>query len=205
MLDGLLTDLSGLGLLGLCLLAAGLAFGETAMFLDLIVPGEVGMIIVGAAASEAGVPVPVVVLAAAVGAMAGDAASYAMGRRWGRAIIDHFALSRRRLGPLVDAAEAHFAQHGGRSVFAARWVGALRAVVPFVAGMGRLRFGTFLLWNAAASILWAGAAVGAGAVLGRSIADQVDRAGTILSVVVLVALAVWGLRRRARHRAVAAD
>lgn len=203
MLEGLLNDLSGLGTVGLCLLALGLAFGETAIFMDLVVPGEVGMVVVGAATAEAGAPLPVVVLAAALGATCGDSLSYAIGRRWGRGVVGRFALTRRRVLPMVDAAEAHFDRHGGRAVFLGRFVGALRAVVPFVAGMGRLRLSSFLGWNALASILWAGLVVTIGHQLGRSVATGVDRAGTVVSVVVVAGLAVWWWRRR--HRTDDAD
>jgi membrane protein DedA with SNARE-associated domain len=197
-LDGFLADVGGLGLLWLCVLAFGLAFAETAMFLDLLVPGEVGMVVVGAAAAEADLPVPALVACAALGAIAGDTASYGLGRRFGRPLIGRFRVTRRRIGPVVDDAERHFAEHGGRSVFFARFVGALRAVVPFVAGIARLRFGTFLAWNAAASVLWAGLVITIGAVLGRSVADQVDRASTVVSGAVLLALGVWWWRRRRR-------
>lgn len=198
MLDGFLADVGGLGLVWLCVLAFGLAFAETAMFMDLLVPGEVGMVVVGAAAAEADLPVPAVVACAALGALAGDTVSYGLGRRFGRPLIGRFRVTRRRIGPVVDDAERHFAEHGGRSVFFARFVGALRAVVPFVAGISRLPFGTFLAWNAAASLLWAGAVVTLGAVLGRTVADQVDRVSTLLSVVVLLGLGIWWWRRRRR-------
>lgn len=198
MLEGLLSDLSGLGTLGLCLLALGLAFGETAIFMDLVVPGEVGMVVVGAAAAEANAPLPLVVLAAALGATCGDSLSYAIGRRWGRGVVGRFALTRRRVLPMVDAAEAHFDRHGGRAVFLGRFVGALRAVVPFVAGMGRLRIASFLSWNVMASILWAGLVITIGHQLGRSVASVVDRAGTVISVLAVAALAVWWWRRRHR-------
>ena len=201
MLDGFLADVGGLGLLWLCLLAFGLAFGETAMFMDLLVPGEVGMVIVGAAAADAGEPVPLLVASAAAGAICGDTTSYALGRRFGRPLVHRFALARRRFEPVIDEAERHFATHGGRSVFFGRFVGALRAVVPFVAGIARLPLRTFLAWNVAASVLWAGVVVTLGAVLGRSVADRVDQVGTVVSVVVVLALGAWWWRRRRRRAA----
>lgn len=200
MLDGFLADVGGIGLVWLCLLGFGLAFGETAMFMDLLVPGEVGMVVVGAAAAEGGEPVVAVVACAALGAVCGDTASYGLGRRYGRGLIHRFALTRRRLEPVVDDAERHFAEHGGRSVFVARFVGALRAVVPFVAGIGRLRFRTFLAWNLVASVLWAGLVVSLGAWLGRGIADRVDQVGTGISVVALALVGLWWFRRRRRRR-----
>ena len=197
MVTDLLERLGELSTIGLCIAVALLAFSETAILLDLAVPGEVGLVLAGAAAAHGDHPVAAVVMAGALGATAGDTASYLVGRRWGRAVIERFALTRRRLAPLVDRAEAHFAQHGGRSVFLARWVGALRAVVPFVAGLGRLRPTTFLGWNVLASLAWASVVVLLGWGFGERVASVVDRVGLGLSAVVVVGLvATWWWRRR---------
>jgi membrane protein DedA with SNARE-associated domain len=82
-------------------------------------------------------------------------------------------------------------------VFLARWVGALRAVVPFVAGLGRLRVATFVGWNVAASLAWASVVVLLGWGFGERVASVVDRVGLGLSAVVVLALiGAWWWRRR---------
>ena len=197
MVTDLLERLGELSTFGLCLAVAFLAFSETAILLDLAVPGEVGLVLAGAAAANGDHPVAAVVLAGAVGATAGDTVSYLVGRRWGRTVIERFSFTRRRLAPVVDRAEGHFDHHGGRSVFLARWVGALRAVVPFVAGLGRLRPVTFVAWNVAASLAWASVVVLLGWGFGERVASVVDRVGLGLSAVVVVGLvATWWWRRR---------
>ena len=130
MLTGILDHLGGMGTVGLCLALAFLAFGETAIFMDLVVPGEVGLVVAGAAATSGHHPIALVIAAAALGALAGDTTSEAVGRRWGRTLIDRFEFTRRRLHALVDRSERYFDQHGGRAVFIGRRIGALRAVVP---------------------------------------------------------------------------
>jgi membrane protein DedA with SNARE-associated domain len=199
-IQDLIDSLGGMGLVGLCIAAALLAFGETAILLDLVAPGEAGMVLIGAAAASGDHPLAPIVLAAAVGAMAGDNLSYGIGRRWGRRLINRFAFTRRRFSPMIARAERYFATHGGRAVFFGRFVGALRAVVPFVAGIGRLPFPRFLAWNVAASVLWCAAAVTVGFVVGPTIASFVDRLGTAVSVLVLAAIGVvWWRRRRSRR------
>lgn len=195
MLERLIEIVAGLGAPGLLAIAPLLTFAETAIGLDLLVPGEAGLVVVGAAANgEIGV-LPIVV-AAAVGATTGDCTSYWIGRRYGHRLIDRFALTR-RLRPAVERAEATMERHGSRAVFFGRFVGALRAVVPLVAGMARMPFGRFLVWNVAASIGWCTAVVLLGFHVGLPAARAVDRAGpwTYL-VVALVALALWLRHRR---------
>ena len=63
-------------LIGLCVL---LAFGESAIGLDLIVPGEVGMVVSGAAAERNGTALVFIVVAGSLGAVAGDSVGFALG------------------------------------------------------------------------------------------------------------------------------
>jgi membrane protein DedA with SNARE-associated domain len=103
-------------------------------------------------------------------------------------------------GPLART-EAHFSRYGGQTVFVGRFVGALRALVPLVAGTSGMSYRAFLPWNIAASILWVSAMVILGAVFGRTIVSAVDRFGIVVtSAVVVLALALFVRHRRIRSR-----
>jgi undecaprenyl-diphosphatase len=200
--DSVLDSLADLGPGMLHLAAALLAFAETALFMDLVVPGEVGLVLVGAAGQRAGADVPTLVAAGALGAVLGDSCSYALGRLVAAGRLPGTARLARRFDGAIHRAESFFDRHGGAAVFLGRWVGALRAVVPFVAGAGRMGFGTFLAWNVAASIGWVSTVVGLGWVFGDHVASTVDRIGAVVSVVAVAALMAWLLtaRRRAKAR-----
>jgi membrane protein DedA with SNARE-associated domain len=141
-----------------------------------------------------------VALGAAIGATAGDTVSYAIGRRWGLPLLKRWRLSR-RLVPKAEEAQGWFDRHGGRAVFVGRWIGALRAIVPVVAGTARMPFGRFLAWNVLASLTWAGAAVTLGYLFGNAAARAVERAGIWVYVGVAVAAAAWWIVRRRRAQA----
>lgn len=190
----------GAGPRGLVLLGFLLAFGESAIGLDLLVPGEVGMVVGGAAAERSGTPLPLFIAVASVGAVGGDCVGFALGRRFGTGVVHRWHWSRRRLGPSLARAEAYYAERGGWSVFGGRWVGMLRAVVPLVAGSARMSWPRFLLWGAPAAVLWVIATTTAGFVFGSSIAELVDRLGLAVSLVVVGILAAVVLVRRWRRR-----
>ena len=177
-----------------------LAFSETALFLDLIIPGEAGMVVAGAAAARAGASLPTMILAAAAGAIAGDTVSYLIGRRWGMALIQRWEPIRRRLEPRAEQAHVFFDRHGGAAVFFGRFVGVVRGVIPAVAGMAKMPYRRFLAWNVAASITWTAAVISAGYLLGRNVEKVVSRLGLVITLVVVVAfVAVWWYRRHRRR------
>lgn len=200
MASRLLDLVGGAGTPGLLLLAFVLAFGESAIGLDLVVPGEVGMVFSGAAADRNGTPLVLVIVFASVGAVAGDCVGFAVGRRFGVGIVHRWSWSRRRIGPALERAHVYYAERGGWSVFGGRFVGMLRAVVPLVAGSARMPWPRFLLWDVPAAVLWVIATTTAGYLLGSSIAGLVDRLGLGVSLVVLTVLAGVLLVRWWRHR-----
>ena len=130
-----------------------------------------------------------------VGAVLGDSFSYLIGRRWGMTLVRRWGWLRRRLEPRFERAHGYFDRRGGRAVFVARWVGALRALVPLVAGTATMPFRRFLLWDAAAAVLWVTAMVWLGVLLGDDMARVVDRVGTGISLVVVGVIALVVLLR----------
>lgn len=179
-----------------------MVFAESAILLDLVVPGEVGLVVAGAAAAQNGTPLLAVIGAAALGALAGDCLGYAIGRRFGEQLVDHWSWTRRRLGPGLEKARAHYERRGGASVAVARWVGALRAVVPVVAGSSGLPLRQLLAWDAPSALAWAAVVASVGFVWGDDAAALVDRVGLVVSlaVVAVVVLVAWQLRRRGATR-----
>jgi membrane-associated protein len=194
-----------LGTLALAAIALGLGFGESAIALDLIVPGEVGMVFIGAAAHDAGAPLALLITAGVVGAVAGDSAGYFIGRRWGTRVLYRWEWLRRRVEPAVERSQRYFERRGGLAVFVARWVGALRAVMPVVAGISEMRYRRFLVWDVPAVILWTSLVVSLGFYFGDDIADVVDRIGLVVSLVIVVLLVAVIVFRRHRVNARARD
>ncbi|MCP5028653.1 MAG: DedA family protein, partial [Actinomycetia bacterium] len=166
MFEALLERIAELQPQWLLVMAFFLPLGETVALIDAAVPGELGLLAVGAAAPIADVPIVLVIAVASVGAFLGDTTSWYVGHRWGTTLLTRWEPIRVRIeGPLATA-EHHFTRFGGPMVFGARFVGPLRALVPLVAGTSGMSYRKFVPWNAAASVGWVTLVVMLGAVFG---------------------------------------
>jgi membrane protein DedA with SNARE-associated domain len=100
---------------------------------------------------------------AAVGAVLGDGLSYYLGTKGKRL----FRPGGRWLDPAhLAKGEAFFRRHGSKSVFLGRFMGPIRGIIPFIAGLSAMDRRAFLLWNVLSGVLWATVHVLAGYFLG---------------------------------------
>lgn len=194
--ENLLDDIGALGVFWLLLAAFLLAFGETAFLTDLIVPGEAGLVVVGAATARGGHPLPAIIAAAALGATLGDSVGWLLGRYAANPLVGRWGWTRQRLAPKVERARGHFERRGGAAIFLGRFVGAIRAVVSVVAGMSGMPYPRFLAWNVLASVAWTGLVVSAGYFLGRHADSLVADIGLLVAIVLGSLALLWWLGHR---------
>jgi membrane-associated protein len=194
--------------LWLYVIAGGLAFGEAAILLGMVLPGETALLVAGYYCHEDVLSLPIMIVIAVVSAVAGDSVGYVFGQRFGP------PLRGSRLGRWVGhhrwvKADEFLNKHGGKAVLLGRCTALLRALVPSMSGMARMPYyRTFLPWNAAGGILW-----GAGCVLlGYAFAASLDTVEKYLTwgpipILVLVVGILVGLevRSRRRHKAERAE
>src|SRR5947208_3632947 len=147
-----------------------------------------------------------VIVAAASGAILGDNLGFWIGREGGFRLL-------RRYGRYIRPEERRlklglylFHKHGGKVVFFGRFVAVLRAWAAFLAGTNRMRWPSFLLFNALGGIVWATVYGLGGYFLGNNIHRLAGPVGTItivLAVLIIIALLVfvWRNERRLEEKA----
>lgn len=145
---------------------------------------------------------PVMMGCAALGAVIGDSAGYELGRRFSGPLRG--SRLGRRIGPeRWNAAEQYVRRRGGRAVFLGRFVGVLRAMVPFVAGASRMPYRSFLPYNVLGALIWAPGFVYLGYLAGHSyqrVERLAGRASLLLALaVVLLAALALAARWISRH------
>ncbi len=168
------------------------AFGESLAFVGIIVPGAVLMVAFGALVALDVMPLGATLVAAILGAIAGDGLSYWLGAHYHERLRTFWPFSRHP--ELLTRGEAFFHRHGGKSVLFGRFFGPVRAVVPAVAGMLGMPAGRFLLVNVISAILWAPTYLLPGLIFGASLELASEFAGrfTVLLVGLLAALLFTG-------------
>ncbi|MFJ6617995.1 DedA family protein [Kitasatospora sp. NPDC091335] len=180
------------------LVVAGLVFVEDALFFSFVVPGETAAVLGGFLAHQGRIEIGWIVLFVVCAAVLGDTAGYEIGRHLGPKIVDSRPM--RRHADRVDRAQDLIRRRGPTAVFFGRFVAFFRAMVPTLAGMSRMPYRRFLLFNALGGILWG---IGftllgyfAGAAYSR-VESTVGRAlALLIAALVVVALVVWYVRRR---------
>jgi membrane protein DedA with SNARE-associated domain len=142
-------------------------------------------------------------LVAVAASLVSDVAWFELGRRHGARILA--LLCRISLEPdsCVRRTENLLAAGGARALLFAKFVPGLSTAAPPVAGMLRMRLTRFLLWDAAAAMIWAGSALAVGYVFSSQlerIAELAMRLGHRLVAVVAASLAVYVLWKYAQRR-----
>ena len=175
-----------------------LPFSEAAVLLGFVVPGEAAVIFGGVLVGRGDLSLTLVLVLAISGAILGDSVGYAVGRRFGDP-IKASALGRRVGEERWAKAEDFLHRRGPVAVFVGRFTALLRAMVPGAAGMARLRYRTFLVFNVAGGVVWASACVLGGWAVGSVIARYLSDVSYVVLGLVALAVVVH-LVRRARHR-----
>lgn len=127
-------------------------FMETGFVVTPFLPGDSLIFAAGAVAALGGLDIVPLYIVLAVAAVLGDTVNY-----W----IGHYIGPRAFSGSIrflkieyLDRTQAFYEKHGGKTILLARFVPIVRTFAPFVAGVGRMRYGYFIFYNVFGGLLW---------------------------------------------------
>ncbi|HVY55919.1 MAG TPA: DedA family protein [Thermodesulfobacteriota bacterium] len=148
-------------------------FAECGVFLGIFLPGDSLLFTAGFLASQGYFNLELLMVICFAGAILGDNFGYAFGRRVGPAIFkkeDSLFFHKKHL----ERAAQFYEKHGGKTVILARFIPVIRTFAPILAGVGKMNYKVFLLYNLAGGALWAVGLTALGYYLGSTI-PGVDR------------------------------
>lgn len=165
------------------------AFGESLAFVGLIVPGALLMVGFGALIALDYLPFWPTIIAAMLGAIAGDGVSYWLGAYYNQRLTTLWPFTRHP--DLLERGKDFFNRHGGKSVLLGRFFGPLRPIIPAIAGMMHMSVRQFILINIISAILWAPLYLLPGIIFGASLELASEFAGRFSLLLVTLLVSLW--------------
>jgi membrane protein DedA with SNARE-associated domain len=180
------------------LLVGVLVAAEASVMLGFVFPGETAAILGGVVASKGGVSVAGMTVCVVLCAIVGDSIGYWVGDKWGEKLLSIGPLKKRQRG--IDAAMEQLRRRGATAVFVGRFTAFLRAVIPGLAGLSRMRYRIFLPANALGGICWGVLFVLLGYFVGERVEKATGIASDILLGLIVVVIVVLIIRHRRRDK-----
>jgi membrane-associated protein len=178
-----------------------IVFAETGLLAGFFLPGDSLLVTAGLVAAADGVlDVRWLIVLLSVAAIAGDSTGYAIGYHLGPRIFSRED-SRFFHKDHLRRTQRFYEKYGAKTIVLARFVPIIRTFAPTVAGVGKMRYRTFLTYNVLGGIGWVASMTLAGYWLGRSIPDIDRYVHWIIAVVIVLSfLPILHEWRRARQQ-----
>lgn len=178
-------------------------FCETGLVVTPFLPGDSLLFVGGALAALPGndLNIHLLALCIVIAAIAGDALNYTIGRLFGEKLFQR-ADSKVFRRSYLDKTHGFYAKHGGKTIILARFIPIVRTFAPFVAGMGKMSYRQFALFNIAGAIAWVVLFSYAGYLFGDL--PVVQKNLNLLIVAIIVISVLPGIIEVLRHRRQAA-
>jgi membrane protein DedA with SNARE-associated domain len=166
------------------------------------VPGETALLLASFLAySEHRLHLGWIIVVATCAATLGDNLGYALGHYGGRPLLDRYQSVVRIPPATLKRGEEMFARYGAATIFFARFIFGMRVFAGPLAGVLRMRWRTFTLFNFLGAVVWVTCVSGAGYLFGRhwrALSRALQRFNIAVLIVVAVAILFgwWRYRRR---------
>ena len=159
-------------------------------------PGETALLTAGVLAGAGHLALTLVVAVGMLAAVSGDTLGYWLGRRGGRAVLQHGGPLAGPRAVALERGERFFDRHGAKTVFLGRFVPGVRVVAAVLAGAAGMPWPRFAVYNVAGAFVWASIVASLASLVGPRLAVSLWVAGV---VIVLAALAAALRKRCAPH------
>ena len=177
-----------------------IVFAETGLLAGFFLPGDSLLVTAGLlSAVEGTLNIWFLNLILSAAAIAGDTAGYWIGYHLGPKIFsreDSILFHRDHL----IRTQKFYEKYGAKTIVIARFVPMVRTFAPTVAGVGKMRYGTFLSYNIFGGVGWVGLMTLGGYFLGRSIPNIEKQIHWVILVVIILSfipiIREWILSRK---------
>ncbi len=181
------TIISTFGLIGVI----AVIFLETGFFFGFFFPGDSLLFTAGFLASGGHLNVVLLLLGVFVAAVAGDSIGYATGKKFGPTLFtreNSFFFNKKN----IARAQHFYESYGTKVIILARFMPVVRTFAPIVAGIGNMKYRTFLTYNIVGGAVWTilliGLGYGFGATLTRLGIDPDKYLLPVIAVIIVISI-----------------
>lgn len=176
--------IEAIGLIGIW----AIVFLESGMMIGFFFPGDSLLFTAGFLASQDYFNIWALAFGSFIAAVGGDSIGYAIGHKFGRRLFskeDSLLFHKKHLAQ----AEKFYEKHGGKTIILARFIPVIRAFAPVVAGIGSMKYSTFIFYNLIGAFFWAIGLTFLGYFLGNLIPDVDKYLLPIIGIIIIASVA----------------
>lgn len=176
-------------------------FCETGLVVAPFLPGDSLLFAAGVFASQDILNPWFLFVLLSIAAVLGDTVNYLVGHHFGRKIFSEDAKFLKK--EYLEMTEKFYERHGKKTIMLARFLPIIRTFAPFVAGMGRMNYFQFLLYNVSGGLTWIAVFVFGGYFFGNIPFVKNNFTFVVLAIIFLsityAVFEVWKEHRRLKH------
>jgi membrane-associated protein len=181
------------GPLAVIVVVAAIIFSENGLLIGFFFPGDsvlftVGFLIQGTTHFKLNLNIELIILLLFVAATLGANVGYLFGKKIGPTLF-------KRPNSLlfkqenVQKAQDFYDKHGGKTIILARFIPVVRTFVPLIAGIGKMRYKTFMIFNVIGGFIWVAGVTYIGFYLGKLLQGLgIDVDAVLLPIIALILL-----------------
>jgi len=173
-------------------------FAESGLLIGFFLPGDSLLFTAGLLASQGIINLWILILVVITGAISGDTVGYWFGHKVGPMIFKREDSRMFKKENLIRA-EKFYERHGAKTIVLARFLPFIRTFAPIVAGVGSMKYKTFLIYNIVGGIAWAVSVPVAGYYLFKYI-PNIDKYLLPIILVIIIVSAIPAMLEFIRSR-----
>jgi membrane-associated protein len=179
-----------------------IVFAESGLLVGFFLPGDSLLFTIGVVAGAGKLDVTSMIIMLAAASILGDASGFLIGSKIGYRLFErgNSVIFRREY---LDRTHAFYEKHGGKTIVYAKFVPIIRTFAAFIAGVGRMHYVRFLIFNVCGAVGWVTLMILAGYFLGGVQLIRQNFEKVILGIIVisLIPVAMHALSsRRSKQR-----
>lgn len=128
-------------------------FCETGLVVAPLLPGDSLLFAAGTISALGSLNISLLILSLSTAAILGDTINYWAGYIGGQRIFGK-EKSRFFKREYLDRTHKFYERYGGKTIIIARFIPVIRTFAPFVAGVGRMTYTRFIVYNVAGGVAW---------------------------------------------------